>query len=189
MTSSKLGATSTAAALREAFDQTFAQAPRTAEVALDDFLAIRMGGDARAIRVSEITGLYHDRTIVPIIGRAAHFLGIAGFRGMMAPVYDLATLLGGVAAPTPRWLVLTRTPSPVGLAFDLFEAHARLAPDDVHAAGNDDAAGGHFRGVARMGRDTNGAAGAGVLRPIIHIASVLEAIARQMPFDNVPKER
>jgi hypothetical protein len=91
----------------------------------------------------------------------------------MAPVYDLAALLGYQPVTGPRWMVLAAGPQPVGFAFETFEAHLRaseaaLVGEEQHDAGSR-AARQHVRGAVRV---------AGELRPIIHMPSVAEMIGR-----------
>lgn len=184
--------------LREAFDESFAHAPKTAASLLEDFLAVRIGVDPYAIRLAEITGLYCDRKVVPIVSHAPHLLGLASFRGTMAPVYDLPSLLGYPDRRARRWLVLAGAPSSVGLAFDRFEGHARVHRDRVHEPGASDPARQHLRGAVRtvdaaastQRRPQGEELPAGdVVRPIIHMASVLEAISRGASPDGPAKER
>ena len=88
----------------------------------------------------------------------------------MAPIYDLAALLGYPPAANPRWMVLARMPQPVGFAFETFESHLQVS--EISLA-NDE--GGVNAGAA--GRHTGGTVrAAGALRPIIHMASVVEMI-------------
>jgi purine-binding chemotaxis protein CheW len=183
--------------LREAFDESFAHAPKTDTSSFENFLAVRVGADPYAIRLTEITGLYCDRNVVPIISQAPHFVGIASFRGTMAPVYDLPGLLGYPDRAARRWLVLAGAHSSVGLAFDRFEAYARAPRDGVHEPGASDPARQHVRGAVqtddaatRLRNPKSGESPTGdIARPIIHIASILEAIARLASPDSAPKER
>jgi chemotaxis signal transduction protein len=167
----------TTAALRAAFDRSFAEVPMAERARAEDFLAIRVAGDPYAIRLSDISALHRDRKIVTIPSRAPDLLGIAGFRGMMAPVYDLGSLLGYCAASTPRWLVLSRGRSPVGWAFDLFEAQMRLEPGNISSPGGEEHTRRHVRGAVHADH---------VVRPLIDIASLLEAIARRAHSDGPP---
>jgi hypothetical protein len=112
-------------ALRAEFDQSFAQAPSPPAV-VDDYLAVRAGGMTHALALTQIQSLHRDKKIVRLLTPRPHRLGVASFRGVIAPVFDLRTLLGfSVSGPT-RWLVLTRGPCPIGLAFDTFEHYLRL---------------------------------------------------------------
>jgi chemotaxis signal transduction protein len=98
-------------------------------------------------------------------------LGIAAIRGIMAPIYDLAALLRYPPAANPRWFIFARAPQPVGLAFETFESHLRASQSALTTDNGEDAgtvgAGQHLRGTVLA---------AGALRPIIHLASVLEMI-------------
>jgi chemotaxis signal transduction protein len=160
----------TAAALRLAFDRAFAEPPAPKTAAFEDVLAIRIATDPFALVLSEAAGLFVDRTIVPVPSPVAELLGVASLRGRVAAVYDLGVLLGYPAAPAPRWFVLAREPGAIGLAFEAFEAHARI-PRASFAETETDAAGSeHVRGAVQVD---------GVLRPVIRIASVLDAVARR----------
>lgn len=160
---------STAAELRRAFDASFA-APASAERSkLEDVLAIRIGGDPYALRLSEIAGLYTDRQPVALPGPVAELLGVVAIRGLLAPAYDLAALLGYPPAPNSRWLVLARVRQFVALAFASFESHLRLPEDSFaqHENGCDGRNAQHLRGSVRA---------AGILRPLIYVPGVLTTI-------------
>jgi chemotaxis signal transduction protein len=98
-------------------------------------------------------------------------LGIVGIRGMMAPIYDLASLLRYPPSVNSRWFVIARAPQPVGFAFEAFESHLQIAPASLASGNRPDAragqAGKHLCGTVRA---------AGALRPIILLASVMEMI-------------
>ncbi len=120
--------------LRRAFDAAFAVAPQGETAQRENLLAVRIAGDGFALRVSQIAGLFVDKTITPLASPLPELKGLAGFRGRAAPVYDLAALLGyvghgagGSTANATRWLVLARAPEPLALAFDAFEAHFTVA--------------------------------------------------------------
>jgi chemotaxis signal transduction protein len=150
--------------LQRDFDRSFAEAPPTGAHLDEDFLAIRIGSNGYAIRLSDVVGLHRVRKIVPIPTRATHLLGISSFRGMTAPIYDLRALLGHASAAPPGWLVLARGPSPVGFAFDVLEKHLRIATTSVEV---DPQARLHIHGIVRT---TTSAFS------LIQIASVLEAL-------------
>jgi chemotaxis signal transduction protein len=161
----------TAAALRCLFDSSFAAAVSSMTEPLEDLLAIRVGADPYALRLSEIVGLYADVKIVPVPSPVVQLLGIASLRGKMAPVYDLAALLHYRPAASPRWMILAGAPQPVGFAFGTFEAHLQVSKASL-ADGEDRGEGSgatrrHVRGVVHT---------ADVLRPMIHVASVLRLI-------------
>jgi purine-binding chemotaxis protein CheW len=111
--------------LRLAFDRAFAEAPAIRQTDFDDFLAIRAGGSAYALRLAEISGLFTHRTVTRLPTTSPAFCGVAGFRGSVLPVYDLRVLLGTAVAGNPRWLVVARS-LPIGFVFDGLDGHLRL---------------------------------------------------------------
>jgi purine-binding chemotaxis protein CheW len=160
-----------AAALRRLFDAGFAAAAASKSERLEDLLAIRLGSDPYALRLSEIAGLHAGVKIVAVPSPSTQLLGIVGLRGTMVPIYDLAALLGYPPAARPRWIVLARTSQPVGFAFETFESHLQVSETSL-ANGQDEgvnagAAGQHSSETVRA---------AGALRPIIRMASVVELI-------------
>lgn len=175
MSRTNLSLSQTVLALRQEFDLSFAQAPRVATGSLENLLAIRVGGDAYAIRIAEIGGLYADRRIMPLPTLVPELLGVAGFRGQIAPVYDLGALLGYARQAPPRWLILVRLREPLALAFDAFEAHFAVLPERIVSTSSDTpaesgAAHPHLCDAVRTD-DT--------VRPIIHLQSLLDDIQRR----------
>lgn len=160
---------STATELRRVFEASFAAPAAVEHGKFADALAIRVGGDPYALRLAEIAGLYADRQPVALPGPVAELLGVVAIRGLLAPAYDLAALLGYPPAPGSRWLVLVRSPHPVALAFASFESHLRLPEGSFsqHESGSDRRNARHLRGSAHA---------AGVLRPLIHVPAVLTTI-------------
>src|SRR4051794_19645233 len=112
-------------AMRDAFDRGFAEAPHSEVDASDDFLAVQLGGAPYAVRLAEIGSVHRDHKIVPLMSDAPPFLGLASFRGVMAPVFALGALLGYREAGPFRWLVLTRSPYRVALAMTHCEGCTR----------------------------------------------------------------
>ena len=167
------------AELRRAFDRSFAEPPRGEVVPAEAFLAIRAGGDAWALRLGEIAGLFKDRKVTPLPTAAPGLLGIAGLRGGLFPVYDLATLLGHPRSEPPRWLVLAKGADPLALAFDVFEGHLRVPRERVTAAGP----GGVVRHAERAVRVGDAA------RPILDVVSIVREIENRARSDGPAKER
>jgi chemotaxis signal transduction protein len=161
----------TAATLRRHFDEAFAAPAASMAEALEHLLAIRVGSDPFALRLSEIAGLYVGVKVVPVPSPVSQLLGIVGIRGMMVPIYDMAALLRYPLEANSRWFVLARAPHPVGFAFDTFESHLQVSQASLAGSnGEGPGTGGtvqHMRGTVRA---------AGALRPIIHLASMLEII-------------
>jgi purine-binding chemotaxis protein CheW len=158
----------TAEALRRAFDHSFATARGAERPEYESILAIRIAGHPYAVRLREIASLQADRRIVAFPSHIPYFLGLIGLRGVMVPVYDLRAMLGYTVVPDPRWLLLVRAPELVGLGFDLFEAHLRMEPGQHSSTHAEVPPAQHVSGLVRTAEAT---------RPLIHIASLLQAIA------------
>jgi purine-binding chemotaxis protein CheW len=155
-----------AAELRRDFDRSFAEPPRADKAAKEDLLAIRLGAQGFAIRLSEITGLFVDKKVTRVPGASAALLGIAGFRGSIVPVYDLQSLLGHSGGHAPRWLVIAAA-APVAFAFEAFESQLRVSPESITPQQSNAET---HRYTQDFVQTEN------VLRPIIHLYSVLDAI-------------
>jgi chemotaxis signal transduction protein len=162
--------TDRAAELRGAFDRVFAEARPPAPPPSEDLLAIRVASEPYALRLAEIAGLFADRKITPVPGRASALLGIAGFRGAIVPVYDLQVLLGCPPLETARWLAVAAG-TPVAFAFAVQEGHLRLPRSAIvpYPTGED-----QRRHVREFAHTTD------LARPIVQLPSVLDAIQRQV---------
>ncbi len=154
------------AELRSAFDESFAQAAAPLEDAGERLLAIRIGDEGYALRLSEITGIQALRRVVPLPGGPEGFRGLAGIRGRLVAVYGLAALLGIRGAGEENWLVLTQGAEPIGLSFPAFEGF--LEESALHPAQERESE--HVREVLRTGS---------VVRGVIHLPSVSDAIMRR----------
>jgi purine-binding chemotaxis protein CheW len=119
-----------AAELRREFDRGFGLPIQIDLTPKESLLTIRVGGQAFAIRLSEISSLFADKKVTPVPGGHPALRGIAGFRGNIMPVYDLAALIRFPRARSPRWLVIARA-APVALAFDAFDGQVRIAADAI----------------------------------------------------------
>lgn len=178
MTQSNPGLAESVLALRREFDLSFAQAPRMATEQRANLLAIRIGGDPYAIRVCDIGGIHVGYHIMPLPTPVPELLGVAGFRGQIVPVYDLAALLGYARAAAPRWLVLLwqREREAVALAFESFEmhfsvpqAHIVQAPHDIPLPTGQPRP--HVFGAV-SDKDT--------VRPVIQLQSLLSSIQKRV---------
>lgn len=94
--------------LRADFDRSFASEPAGPATALEELLAIRVGGDVYAVRLREITALTADQPIVSMPSSVPAFVGLAAQRGELVAVYDLAQLLGYAQPDSPRLLLSLR---------------------------------------------------------------------------------
>jgi chemotaxis signal transduction protein len=156
---------SRAVELRRDFDRGFAAVPGTEETARQELLAIRLADKRFALRLSDIAGLFTDKKITRVPGAKAALLGIAGFRGSIAPVYDLQRLLDNSAADAPRWLVIAAA-APVAFAFSGFDGQLRVSPAAIAAQDARTA-----QSFTKTFVQTEG-----LLRPIIELSSVIDAI-------------
>jgi chemotaxis signal transduction protein len=159
------------AELRQAFDQSFADAPRLETGAVEDLLDVRFGTAQYALRVADISGLIADVRITPVSTPIPELMGIAGMRGSILPVYDLGAMLGYQPGTEPRWLAVAAGDAPVGLAFERFDGHLRVRADAIVEQGRSDAAMRHVRQVVHIGTG---------VRPIVSVASILDAIAQRV---------
>jgi purine-binding chemotaxis protein CheW len=162
MTAIETNLSARAANLRRAFDQSFAEPVETAARETIDFISIRLGGDAHAIRMTEIAGLFADVTITPCPSPIPEIRGLAGFRGTLTPVYDLGMLLG-YPMSSARWLVLTEGRT-LALALDQFEGHFRIEPAALASRQESSPL---VRGIARQGD---------LAWPVIDIPALVAAI-------------
>jgi chemotaxis signal transduction protein len=169
----------TAAELRNEFDRAYAislSADQSEQA--ENLLAIRLGGDLYALRVSEIIGLAKDRKIIPLPGPIPELLGVAGIRGGLVSVYSLAALLGyGLNGSSGQWLALCGTEEPVGLAFSDFEGYIKVPFAQVYAQNNVRE---HVKDVARA---------ADSIRAIVNISSILDTIKKRCGTSRMPKEQ
>ena len=154
--------------LRRAFDLGFSAAPLAGDGAREDFLSVRVGGQMLAVRLRELTGFLVGRKVVSLQGGAPDFLGIAGIRGGLVPVFSLSSLLGRGMEPPGRWLLLCGTAAePVGLSVRDFDGHLPGSRDTLVRAADERAAGPHIRELLRINSS---------FRPVVSIESVLATI-------------
>lgn len=171
---------SQAAQWRQAFDRSFAAAPRDVETVQQDFLAIRIAASDYALRLEEVAGLQTLKALTPCPMRHRGLLGLVSFRGHVLPIYDLRALLGHSAAAGPArlpgWWVAVKG-APLGLAFDAFERFLRLPPEAVGQAAAADVRA-HSAETLRCDEQ---------LRPLVSIASVLRDIRAVVQAQQPPQ--
>lgn len=154
-------------ALREIFDQSFAALPVVRDDAFEGMLAIRVCGDPYAIALSEVHGLFVDRKIVPLPGRASQSMGITCLRTGIVAVYSLRAFLGYPAADAPtRWLISVGERQPFALAFEWLDAYARVPRSQLASAPTGEREG-HLHGAATV---------AGERRAVISLTSIARSI-------------
>lgn len=169
-----------AAELRQAFDHSFAETPQSTGAPTEAFLAIGSGSDLYALRLTEISGLHVDKKIVPLPSESTDLLGLTSFRGALVPVYDLRELLGYSSASTPRWMVLLASKAPVAVAFEQFDGYFAATHDLIAR----DASVNH-----RHPHITEAVRTAGLLRPVVSLASILESIKARAPTNTSQREK
>jgi purine-binding chemotaxis protein CheW len=152
------------AALRDAFDRTFVQAPTPPAPDPERFLCLGVGAGSYVVRLAEVTGVVAGRKVTRLPGAVPELLGIAGLRGTILPVFDLAMLLG-LTPDAPRWLI-TASAGPVALAFDRFEGYLEVR-GGAQAVGSAPANLRHVREVVRVADGP---------RPLISLASVIDHV-------------
>ena len=166
--------------LRQAFDQSFARPAGGDRPLQVDFLAIRVAGDPYTIRLSEVQNLHADRKLVLAPSLLPELLGVSGFRSILTPVYDLAQLLGYGPQSRARWLVVAQSASPVAFAFEQFDSHLRVP---LEAVSSPQAANGDTAGIGGAVQH------AGVTLPLLHLPSLVEAIAQRIKAFGPSQER
>lgn len=120
--------------LRQAFDVSFAAPPATRHDDLVDLLAVTVGHEPLAVPLAAMAGLVTDRVVTPLPGSPPELVGVAGLRGQLVPVYDLAALLGRAPAAersAPRWLLLAAGSPVFAVAADRVDGHLRVPPDAI----------------------------------------------------------
>jgi chemotaxis signal transduction protein len=150
--------------LRQSFDRSFSDPVSAGAPERENLLAIRLGSDPYALRLSEVAAIGSDRPLTPLPSDRPELLGIAGLRGVIVAVYDLAALLGKPASDTPRWLALAKG-SLTAFAFSNFEGQLQLSLDAVVRAQDPGQ-----RALFEVARD------AGVSRPLIHLPALILAL-------------
>jgi hypothetical protein len=114
-----------ARAMRDAFDRSFAEPVLNHAPAFDSYFEISVGGTRYAVPLVDVAGLFSRTAITRLPTAHPALLGLASFRGAIAPVYDLHVLLGHKRAEKPGWLALAAE-TPVAFAFEHFEGNLRI---------------------------------------------------------------
>jgi chemotaxis signal transduction protein len=169
-----------AAELRRSFDESFARAPFRATEPFEDLLALRIAGDAFAVRRSDVGALLAGRKLSRLPGPWSAFLGVVGFRGQIVPVYSLRGVLGYPPGDSPRWAILAAAGDPVALAFDQYEGYLRLAVSQLAPPDGSDIMPHHVCALARH---------QGIARAVLNVPSVLDTIRSRVRPVDPSKER
>ena len=176
-----------ALALRREFDLSFAQAWQVESPKLQHLLAVRVGSDPYALRIDEIAGLFADRHIVPVPTPLAELLGVAGFRGQVTPVYDLAALLGYPPRGGQRWMILSRHVQRLAFAFDAFDTQLAVMPDQLVPLASEQRGTLPENSAFRSHVD-HAVCGTSAVHPIIRLPSVIAEVQRRIDIAGYKKE-
>lgn len=166
-------------AMRRAFDQSYAVPPAGESASLERMIMIRLGGEPFVMRAGQITGLAKANRIVPLPSRIPEMLGLAGIRGTLVPVFDLAGILQLKSrTSTPSWLALVNCEVCIALGFDEFNGQEELTPaslyaDESHIPRR------HVQLLARIGSS---------VQPVIDVPSILEVIRKNAGLSGPGKE-
>jgi chemotaxis signal transduction protein len=157
---------SRAARMRRDFDALFAEMAAERGAAEESFLALSVGGDPYALPVAQIRGLARDRTLAPLPRAPEGFLGLAGLRGAVLPVWDLAGLLG-YAPAAGRWLAIAAGDAAWGAAFERFDGYLSLEPGALRPYQGQGPAAAYAQRAVEEGSG---------LRPVLDLALLRQAI-------------
>ncbi len=91
---------------------------------------------------------------------------MAGFRGAILPIYDLAALVGLPASEKARWFAIVAG-AELAVAFETFDGHVSVPADAVVPNESQEGSRRHF---SHLLRSTDG------LRAVINLASVLHPV-------------
>jgi hypothetical protein len=120
------------AALRAAFDRSFAEAPAESPPPTVDLIAIRVGGSPCALALADVASIHTCPRLEPLPGAPAGFQGVAGFRDDVVAVWDLGALLGHPATEPPRWVARLKQAPALALSFTALEGYLRVPATEAH---------------------------------------------------------
>lgn len=118
--------------MREEFDASFADLPGRVVVDQDDVLLLSVGGQERAILLSEVAGVIVRPPITAVPTRNPAMIGIVSDRGTVAAAWDLGRLLG-LPAQNPHWLLVPLAETGVAITFENFIGFRRVASSELDA--------------------------------------------------------
>jgi len=156
--------------LKRDFDLSFAQPMRPPPPQTLDLLRIRLGDDPWAVPLTDVSGLYSGKRVTPVPGRTHALLGLAGFRGALAAVYDLPALVGLAPVHIPRWLLVAEERR-VAFAFGALDGHLRVEAASILPLGPEGGTA-WTRGFIEDGA---------LRRPILHLPALLARLSHQSP--------
>ncbi len=120
--------------LKRDFDDSFKVSRRPFEEKLEDLLAIRLGREPFALRLSEVATIVAGPPITSVPSQHSALLGLAGLRGVLVSVFDLGLLLGLQRVASVKWVLRVKDSSTAFGFAELegqFRAQARDAAADA----------------------------------------------------------
>jgi chemotaxis signal transduction protein len=154
------------AELRSAFDRTFQVAYQRKTKDVEPMIAFRTAGAALAVSAKHITEVIKRGFILPVPSVVSELLGVAVVRGMLVPVFNLATLLELPPSGEPQWFMLTNRETPVAFAFDGLEGRVEVERAHLYAE-EASSRRKHIHQLAEVGS---------VVRAVIDVSSLMESI-------------
>jgi chemotaxis signal transduction protein len=118
--------------MRAEFDASFAERPGQVLTDQEDVLLLRAGDDELAIGLGEVAGMAARPPVTVVPSRDPAMIGIVSDRGVVSAAWDLGRLLG-LAAQSPRWLVVPAAEPGVAITFEHFLGFRRVESADLGA--------------------------------------------------------
>jgi len=160
--------------MRRAFDESFAVPSVAGAIDVENVVIIEVGALKLACRIGQVKRFDADRKVVPLAGTEPALVGIAGIRGRLVPVFNLARLLGVASGGASRWLALCGAEDTVALAFDRLVGFVRARRDDVCALEARVGAPSHVKELLRVGTESH---------HILDVDSVLAQLGARSAID------
>jgi chemotaxis signal transduction protein len=114
------------AQLATAFDRSFSLPFMSPLQEQRDFLVLRLGTHWYALPVEELAGVQNKKTIQFLPEAPPHCLGLAGVRGRLVAIYDLAALLGSAPSDRLSWFVQPKADPEIALLVPKAERYLRV---------------------------------------------------------------
>lgn len=112
--------------LRRNFDDAFQAPPRGEAEATIDLLTVTIGEELLAVLVAHVAHVQAHPIIVSVPDAPRGCLGVAGHRGKLVAVFDLAQLLGHAATNTHGIMLISRANPSIGFAVSTVDRYRRV---------------------------------------------------------------
>jgi chemotaxis signal transduction protein len=152
-------------------DSSAPRAPLPEEVECIDLLAVRIGSEPYALRLSDLCGVFPRREILALPSPVPELLGLTALRGAIVPIYDLGMLLGYPAGEVRSMeAFVLAADHAVGFAFERVDGELRAPLAHVFPADP-------IVGLRNPLQETLRTAE--FRRPIVRIATLLGSVRRR----------